>query len=275
MTRLPERPTALPVQPFVRESGSGPSVVCLHANASSSAQWRALTDLLAPRFRVLAPDAYDAGKSPLWGSDRVIQLRDEVALLDPVFQRAGATFTLVGHSYGAAVALIAALAHPARVRALVLYEPTLFSLIDAQIPAPNSADGIRGVVAAASRALDSGHLDHAAAIFIDYWMGDRVWEQMPVQRKAPITASIVNVRRWGHALLSEPTPLAAFRSLTMPVLYLMGKQTTASARGVATLLTSTLPNVEVMEFDHLGHMGPVTNPDIVNQTVERFLGEHT
>ena len=44
---------------------------------------------------------------------------------------------LVGHSYGAAVALIAALACPERVRALVLYEPTLFSLVDADAPPPN------------------------------------------------------------------------------------------------------------------------------------------
>jgi pimeloyl-ACP methyl ester carboxylesterase len=41
--------------------------------------------------------------------------------------------TLVGHSYGAAVALIAALATPGRVRAMALYEPTLFALLDAEI----------------------------------------------------------------------------------------------------------------------------------------------
>jgi pimeloyl-ACP methyl ester carboxylesterase len=29
--------------PFFRELGAGPGVVCLHANASSSSQWRALT----------------------------------------------------------------------------------------------------------------------------------------------------------------------------------------------------------------------------------------
>jgi pimeloyl-ACP methyl ester carboxylesterase len=69
-------------------------------------------DLLAPKFRVLAPDLYDSGNSPRWPSDRVIDLRDEVALIEPVLTRAGSPLALVGHSYGAAVALIAALANP-------------------------------------------------------------------------------------------------------------------------------------------------------------------
>jgi len=65
--------------------------VCIHANASNSAQWRGLMDLLAPKFHVFAPDSYGSGKSPEWPSDRVIALRDEVALLEPLFARAGAT----------------------------------------------------------------------------------------------------------------------------------------------------------------------------------------
>jgi pimeloyl-ACP methyl ester carboxylesterase len=66
-----------------------------------------------PRLR---PDSYDAGKSPHWFSDRVIHLRDEVALIEPVLTRAGSPLALVGHSYDAAVALIAALANPGRAR---------------------------------------------------------------------------------------------------------------------------------------------------------------
>src|SRR3974377_587583 len=139
-------------EPFFREAGTGPGVVCIHANASASGQWRALMDLLAPSFRVFAPDSYGSGRSPSWPSDRVMRLRDEAELIEPVFARAGAPFTLVGHSYGAAVALIAALANPARVRAMALYEPTLFALIDADKPAPNDADGIRNAAADAAAA---------------------------------------------------------------------------------------------------------------------------
>ena len=257
--------------PFVREAGTGPGVVCLHSNASSSAQWRALMDLLAPKFRVFAPDSYGSGKSPDWHSDRVITLADELALIEPVLAKAGAPLALVGHSYGAAVALIAALANPGRVSAMALYEPTLFSLLDAEKPAPNEADGIRNAVARSSAALDAGDKNAAAEQFIDYWMGAGAWKQTPEPRKPQIAASVANVRRWGHALTTEPAQLKSFRSLDIPVLYMVGKRSTASAHGVARLLTAALPRVEMVEFEKLGHMGPVTHPEIVNAAIAAFL----
>ncbi len=257
--------------PFVREAGAGPGVVCVHSNASTSAQWRGLMGLLAPKFRVLAPDSYGSGKSPDWPSDRVITLRDEVALIEPVLAQAGAPMVLVGHSYGAAVALIAALMNPGRVRAMALYEPTLFSLLETEKPAPNEADGIRNAVARSSAALDAGDKDAAARHFIDYWMGEGAWQQIPELRKPPIAVSVANVRRWAHALTTESTPLAAFRSLDVPVLYMVGKRSTASAHGVARLLAEALPRVEVVEFDKLGHMGPVTHPEPVNEAIRTFL----
>jgi pimeloyl-ACP methyl ester carboxylesterase len=258
-------------EPFYREAGSGPGVVCLHSNASTSGQWVALMDRLAPRFRVLAVDSYGAGKSPEWPSDRVISLRDEVALIEPVLARVGAPLVLVGHSYGAAIALVAALERPERVRALALYEPTLFALIDADAPAPNDADGIRAAVARAAAALDAGDRDGAAEQFIDYWMGPGSWRRTPEKRQAPIAASVANVRRWAHALFTEPTPLAAFRALDVPVLCLVGGHSTRSARGVARLLCAALPQVEIVALEAAGHMGPITHPEQVNEAIARFL----
>lgn len=259
------------VEPFVREVGAGPSIVCVHSNASTSGQWRGLMDLLAPKFRVLAPDSYGSGKSPEWPSDRVITLRDEVALIEPVLANVGAPLTLVGHSYGSAVALIAALMNPGRVRAMALYEPTLFSLLEAEKPAPNEADGIRGAVARSGAALDAGDRDAAAMQFIDYWMGEGAWQQTPEARRPAIAASVVSVRRWAHALMTEPTPLGAFRSLDIPMLYMVGKGSTVSVHSVARLLTAVLPRVEVVKFEKLGHMGPVTHPEPVNEAIRKFL----
>ena len=258
-------------EPFFRESGRGPGVVCTHSNASTSGQWTALMERLGPDFHVLAVDSYGAGKSPEWPSDRVISLRDEVALIEPVLARAGTPLVLVGHSYGAAVALIAALDRPARVRALALYEPTLFAVIDGEGPPPNDADGIRDAVAAAAAALDAGDRDGAAEHFIDYWMGSGSWRKTPEKRQAAIAASGVNVRRWKHALFTEPTPLAAFAALDVPVLYMTGARSTASARAVARLLCATLPRVERVEFADAGHMGPITHAGRVNEAIAQFL----
>jgi pimeloyl-ACP methyl ester carboxylesterase len=261
------------LDPYFREAGTGPGVVCLHANASSSSQWRALMDMLADRYHVLAPDSYGAGKGLTWPTDKKVRLRDEVSLLEPVFGRAGDGFSLVGHSYGGAVALIAGLRHPGSIKALAVYEPTLFSLVDAEAPAPNDVDGIRNAVAAASGALDAGDTNGAARHFIDFWMGAGTWDSTPEQRKGPIAASVANVRNWGDALFNETTPLEAFAALDIPVLYMVGECSPASSRSVARLLTQVLPRVQVIEFEGLGHMGPVTHPTVVNGVISRFLAE--
>lgn len=83
------------LMPFFREAGAGPGVVCMHSNASSSSQWRGLMERLAPKFRVLAPDSYGAGKSPAWPTDRPVSLHDEAGLLEPIFALAGEPMALV------------------------------------------------------------------------------------------------------------------------------------------------------------------------------------
>ena len=261
------------LDPYVREAGTGPGVVCIHSNASGSAQWRSLMDLLSGNHRVLAPDSYGSGKSPDWHSDREIALQDEVDLIEPVLALAGSPFTLVGHSYGAAVALIAALANPGRIRALAMYEPTLFALVDAQGPPPNGVDGIRNAVFAAGAALDVGDRDAAARHFIDFWMGAGSWSATPSQRKPAIADSVANVRRWSHALFTEPTPADAFAALDIPILYMLGGSSPESAHAVARVLLPVLRGARVVEFPGLGHMAPVTHPEVINAEIAKFLSE--
>lgn len=257
--------------PFFREAGAGPGVVCLHANSSSSGQWRGLIEALAPRFHVLAADSYGAGKSPPWPAGRAGSLRDEIELLEPVFARAGDPFVIVGHSFGGAIALITAITQPHRVRALALYEPVLFSLIEADSPPPNAADGIKHATLAALAEIDAGNIRRGAEHFIDYWMGPGTFALLPAPFQAPILHTVVNLRAWSEALANEPTPLAAFRDLKIPVLYMTGSKSPASSLGVARLLAPVLPNVEAIELEGLGHMGPILAPGTVNQAITRFL----
>jgi pimeloyl-ACP methyl ester carboxylesterase len=228
-------------------------------------------DLLAPTFTVLAPDSYGAGKSPEWPSDRLITLDDEVRLVESLILDAPDRVALVGHSYGAAIAITAALRHPQKVRSLAVYEPTLFSLEQAAVPPPNGVDGIALAVARAAQALDAGDAPTAALHFIDFWMGPGSWAATPAERKPAIVKSIANVRRWGHALMCEPTPLSDYASLAMPVLYMMGEQSPESAHAVARRLTPVLPNATVHTFAGLGHMAPITHAGKVNVAIAEFL----
>jgi pimeloyl-ACP methyl ester carboxylesterase len=256
--------------PYFREAGSGPAVLCLHSNASTSGQWRALMERLAPRYRVIAADAYGAGRSPAWPAGTPGWLDDEISLLEPLMRDLPA-FHLVGHSYGAAIALKAALRYGERVKSLALYEPTLFALLLAQDPAHPAVQGIRDAATDAAAAVERGDLDAAAERFIDYWMGAGAWAAMPQSRRPAVAQSMRGIRYWAHALMEEPTPLAAFAQLEAPVLYLVGARSPASSRGVFAVLSRMLPRVKVVEFERLGHMGPVTHPDVVNEAIASYL----
>ncbi|HEX2197357.1 MAG TPA: alpha/beta fold hydrolase [Burkholderiales bacterium] len=256
----------------VREAGAGPAVVCLHANASTSGQWRALGERLSGRFRVLAVDAYGAGKSPAWPADARGTLDEELALLQPVLDALDGKFHLVGHSYGAALALKAVLRDPGQVASMALYEPTLFALLLAQDAHHPAVQGIRDAAIDAAAAVERGDLQAAGERFIDYWMGAGAWAAMPQARRAAVAPAMRAVRHWAHALMTEPTPLARFAGLEVPVLYMAGTRSPASSRGVFDLLKGVLPAVQVVEFAGLGHMGPVTHPDLVNEVIAKHLG---
>jgi pimeloyl-ACP methyl ester carboxylesterase len=255
----------------VREAGTGTAVVCLHASASSSSQWRPLMDRLAGSFRTLAVDLYGSGKSPAWPDDRPLSLADEVALLAPVLAGAGARVHLVGHSYGGAVALVAALADPRRVASLVLFEPVLFSVLMADDPTQAAAREIAAVRDETVAAMDGGALEVSAARFIDYWMGAGAWAGMPPRRSTAVVMAMSAVKAEWHATFMDPTPLSAFSAVDVPVLYLTGSESPASSRAVARLLTRTLPRVTTIEIEGVGHMGPVTDAERVNALIESHL----
>ena len=258
---------------FYREAGSGPAVICLHANASTSGQWRGLMELLAPRWHVLAPDTLGAGRGPAWPALGGVRLADEVAALVPLLDTLPPRVHLVGHSYGAAIALKIALTWPDRVAGMVLYEPTLFALLFQQQSGHPAANGIADAVHAAGVAIDRDDTHGAAEIFIDYWMGTGAWAAMPPARRPAIAEATRNIRGWARALMQEPATLADIVRLPMPLDLIAGSQSPASAQAVWRLLAASLPRATVVELPGLGHMGPVTHPEAVNPAIAAQLDQ--
>ena len=184
---------------------------------------------------------------------------------------AGEHFHLVGHSYGAALAARIALTVPQRVATLVLFEPTLFALLEAERPGGDAAAGIRNAAAAAAAAVARGDLDGAGRAFIDFWLGAGAWDAMPAERRAPLAASMRPMCHWATALFAETLTLADLAALQLPVLLLGGSTSPPAATEVLRLLRQAWPQAESKVFAGDGHMGPVTHADAVNHEIERFL----
>ncbi|MCZ0962363.1 alpha/beta fold hydrolase [Paracoccus benzoatiresistens] len=112
------------------ERGEGPALVLLHGNGSMIQDFASsgLIDLAARRHRVIVFDRPGYGHSTrprgrVWSPDA------QAELFQAALERLGVSQAVVlGHSWGASVALALALKHPQTVRALVLasgyYYPT-------------------------------------------------------------------------------------------------------------------------------------------------------
>ena len=116
------------------DEGHGPPVVFFHGLGASMYAWRKnLAPVAAAGYRVIAFDNRGFGFSgkPATGYDNAAYARLTVALLDSLHLPDA---VLIGHSLGGAIAAEVAIAHPERVRGLVLIgsaglgarEPPLF-----------------------------------------------------------------------------------------------------------------------------------------------------
>ena len=102
------------------DEGRGPPIVFLHVLSASVYAWRKnLAPVAAAGYRVIAFDNRGFGFSgkPATGYDKASYARLTVALLDALHLPDA---VLIGHSMGGAIAAEVAIAHPERVRGLVL-----------------------------------------------------------------------------------------------------------------------------------------------------------
>lgn len=259
--------------PFFSEVGLGTAVVCIHAGYGSSGQWRSLMQSLAGSFRAIACDMSSSGKSPAISLGGKYTLDEEVAFLGPVFDAAGDAFHLVGHSFGGAVALKAALRHRGRVRSLTLFEPIPFALLVSTVPGSPAAREILGHAERTSQLAALGDYEAAAEEFIDYWFEHGAWAAMREEVRANVRARMGLLRERWDALFYDPIGLSDLASIDIPILYLTAKKSNLPMRALSELLIGALPRVRTMDIEGVGHMAPLSHPDRVNPVIEAFLRE--
>jgi pimeloyl-ACP methyl ester carboxylesterase len=101
-------------------SGDGPALVLVHGASADHTRWEGVLPLLEPHVSVYAMDRRGRGGS---GDRADYRLEDEVADVVAVVDAVGPA-ALFGHSYGAVLALEAAL-RTGNVRRLLIYEPAV------------------------------------------------------------------------------------------------------------------------------------------------------
>jgi pimeloyl-ACP methyl ester carboxylesterase len=111
------------------DEGKGPVVILGHCSSASHKEWLPLIETLKADWRVLAPDFIGYGQSGPWPAEQPFAIDADVAVLLALAKKTKGPLHLVGHSYGAALALEAARTLGRRVKCLVLVEPVSFHLL--------------------------------------------------------------------------------------------------------------------------------------------------
>jgi pimeloyl-ACP methyl ester carboxylesterase len=255
-----------------RDSGTGAPVIALHGSASSGAQWRSLSGCLEGRFRIITPDLPGSGRSErLPGSQRP-SLAAMIRHLSDIFDLCEEPVHLVGHSFGGALALKAALMMPEQIRSLTLIEPASFHVLKRENTTTKSPFSEVDSVASTMRSFaGEGDAWNAMAHFIDFWNGAGAWQRSSHglrQHLARLTGSVLEDFA---SIEAEPDGLAAYSRITCPVLAVMGSQSPAASLRTTELVSEALPDARLVVLANAGHMAPLTDPHVIDPMIAEHL----
>jgi pimeloyl-ACP methyl ester carboxylesterase len=238
-------------------SGKGPPLILVHGSFSDhETNWALVRPLLDEQFTVYAVARRGRGETTS-GPTLVDEAGDLAAFLASL---AGPVY-LLGHSYGAQVALRAAAESPEHVRKLVLYEApwpnaTASELLDRlrSRAAHSDWNGLAEVFFSEVLALTADDIEELRA--------EGVWQFIVSDAEASLD-DISALCRYRF----EPSD---FRDLPVPVFLQVG---TESPREVfaTDALARNLPNVEIQELEGQAHEAMSTAPRLYAESTTRLL----
>ena len=249
------------------QQGRGEPVLLVHASAFAS-WYRPLTERLTGvstvRFRRRPPRSGEGGFRPL-------TVADDAAICARVMDHVGwPAAHVVGHSYGALVALELALQAPSRVGSLALLEPAARGV--------SSSEQVVAALQPVIAAYASGDTEAAVDAFLRHVCGDGY--RAVLDRALPdafaealseadlfFQVEVPAVQQWRFG----PTEAAR---VAQPVLDVRGADTVPRFVEASELVRSWFPRAERLTVPGAGHLLMVQNPDGVAEGLTRFFARH-
>ncbi|PJN40329.1 alpha/beta hydrolase [Streptomyces sp. CB02959] len=248
-------------------TGTGPGLVLVHGTGATREQWLPLTEAVADRFTVVAPDYSGSGGTTDHGGPLTLaDLADEVLA---AADHAGLDrFHLVGHSLGAAIATHLAAHHPERVRSLVLHAG--WAHTDSRLRAQFTywldllhADAAHGTA-------------HFARMLPLAAFGPRYWERTSTAANEELVRGLAAALAPGIARQVEVDLSVDLRPLlgrvTAPTLVLAGAHDQIIGADQQRALLAGIPDSRYQEID-AGHGAPGEDPAGFAALIAGFLDE--
>ena len=240
--------------------GAGEAIVFSHGFFMSGRMFEPQVRALEDRYRCITWDERGHGETvtssgpfTYWDSaDDLIGLLDHLGI---------ETAVLAGMSQGGFLSLRAALAHPDRVRALIL--------IDSQ-PGPENPETLEGYNQMIAAWTSPGGppqeiVDTVGAIILGAGFDDPSWMEA-ARKMEPDTVNQIY-----ETLTTRDDVTPRLGEIGVPVLVLHGDQDVAISIDVARAYVTQLPDGELVEVEGAGHAANLTHPEPTNAAIEAFL----
>ncbi len=254
-----------------------PTFVLLHGSNFNSYTWTEVFDFFSQQGQVIAYDQIPYGLSEKlvtgdW-SDR--NPYSSVAAVDQLFllldELNVGNAVLVGNSYGATLAVQAALAHPERVDALILVDAAVY--VEEEMPAWLFDLPQMGRLGP----LFARQLGQSEAFIRQTYLNP---EQISDERMA-LTMIQTQVQDWDMAYweylrvwgLDTPDYIMRIPEIQQPVLVVSGDSDAIVPVSDSQTLHSELPNSELVILPSCGHVPQEECPDIFEEAVGEWLSQ--
>jgi lipase len=251
--------------------GEGPRrALALHCTMAFSGAWAGFARYLNDTLTLIAPDLPSHGRSADWD-----ELSDfsETSYAGALAVMDDGPMDLIGHSFGGAIALRLAVAHPEKVKSLTVIEPVFFAVAAAHQPEAvrDHADHLEPAIAA----LRSGDRETAARIFNGMWSDEGPqWSSLAAKTRAAMMRAI-HVLPAQHAFLFDDTAgmlsPGGLDALCVPTLIVRGALSPPAIVATNDGLEQIIPNAVQTVVEGAGHMVAISHPKPVADAVKTLL----
>jgi pimeloyl-ACP methyl ester carboxylesterase len=179
---------------------------------------------------------------------------------------------LIGHSFGATIALRLAIEHPEMVRSVTMIEPVYFA--PAIADHPDEMFTALGVNEEFNAAWAAGDRETATRCFKRAWGDGTKWADFSPRARSYMTDRIHFVVGSAPFLEEDSAGLLKndmFARATMPALLIKGGTSNAAAGYINEAIVRRLPDATSAIIEGAGHMAPLTHPEQVADVIRGFL----
>lgn len=249
--------------------GQGPrQALMIHCSLAHSGSWGKLARHLSGALTMTAFDMPGHGRSGRWDGRGELQSVTTAIAADVL----DAPADIIGHSFGATVALRLAVTRPELVRSLVLIEPVFFAVALRDYPRMRAK--LLAANAGFEAAMAAGDHRRAAREFTATWGDGTPWDAWPEAQKRLMAEQMVLVEAGTEALYRDPGGMLApgvLEGVAAPALIVEGSASPPVMAAICEGLAARLPRAERAVIMGAAHMVPITHARQVASEILRFI----